>query len=786
MPRKRIPVLTIAATFGLLAAMWAELAWPEHAALVMGRRAAGLALVLFWPAALVMWRRVRCASAFQFFWIAAAINIIGESILLSAATAAGLEWTEWGFAVVLSLLTIACLATHVLMPATAPSPLAQGESPLDSLRPLGAAALLLIGFIYAVCSFFGPRDLVHFNEARYWPIETQSVLEAPEPAAPEARPRLAPGPEWRRLADGIYRIDTDRATATIRNANTKPIRAGIALFVEAHREGRIDLLVDGKVIASEYAHPRFDATQHPRNYPPPNITLAREVELAPGDHALELRIDTAHAEAGTGYLIVLDLSFKSSLISRKLSFDRRYLIANIGDTRENIELARSLFRYPFPRETSYAGEIFDGGGYAISNLPFPYYPYAFAMLAGGDDVMSLGWLHVALLLGLWAVMRRIIFGRIRKRALLTASVEVLCFLSVLAYAALMRFMIESIYVHTTLTLVFLVALWALLAGHTRLFLVYAAFTVLTKGGLPLIVCLLAIAFVLAARPRREVLRTAGQAAAVVAGFAALLLIFGWATGSLDAWREDLAGDDYAGRFVHLTLALTGDAAARDTLALAAWSLTKHVLAAGGAFVVFCLFRPDRRSLLLAAIGLLFHALVCVSDPGWESWGHAVHPLNYFTPAAPLLCMAGLRRLVQLRRQRWLRLLAVILILPAAAGVGYCQVRAMGYRLPASMEPSWRSMHAACVNDYLLRRAQTRIEANDYAGAAHDATIVLDKVSRHAADYRLTYQKGKAHFLLFQCALAGDDLPAARSHLDAMRDTSPRFADVYRRFAPMLR
>ena len=480
-------------------------------------------------------------------------------------------------------------------------------------------------------------------------------------------------------------------------------------------------------------------------------------------------------------MLLLDLSFRNSVTSRHFGFAKRGLIANVGDTRENVELARSLFRYPYPRETSYAGEIFDGGGYAISNLPFPYYPYALALLACGDDVMSLGWLHLVLLLGIWSVMRQVIFGRIRKRATLTGSVDAICLLSVLAYAALMRFMIESIYVHTTLTLVFLVAVWALLAGHDRLFLVYSAFAVLTKGGLPLVAVLLGVAFASGARPRREVLRVGAWTAAVTVALAACLLVFGAATGSLIAWAEDLAGDDYAGRFVKLGRAVAGDQAALRTLGVAAWELSKHVLAAGGAFALFCVFMPDRQGLVLVCIGLLFHVLVCAADPGWQCWGSPVHHLNYFTPAAPLLGTAGLRRLVQLRHKRWLPLIVLGLIFPAMFGVGYCQLRATTYRLPESMAPAWRAMHASAVNDYMLRRAEERIGEENFAGAAHDAEVALEKCAQNIADHRLVYQKGKAHFLLFQRAHARGDAAAARLHLEAMRDASPRFRDVYERF-----
>lgn len=355
-----------------------------------------------------------------------------------------------------------------------------------------------------------------------------------------------------------------------------------------------------------------------------------------------------------------------------------------------------------------------------------------------------------------------------------------CLLSVLGFASLMRFMVESLYVHTTLTLVFVVATYHLLRGNRGTFLAYSAFCVLTKGGLVLVAFLLGIGLILGVRKRSEIARSAAMAATVAVVLGVAVLAFGWATGSLEPWREDLFGDDYVDRFGLLGKALSGDWASAGVVGRAGWELTKHVLASGGLVAVVCLLGADRVSKLLVAMAALFHGLICASDPAFESWGYRVLPLNYFTPAAPLLVVAGIRSLWQLRSRQWSRWVAVGLLPPVIAGVMWCHCRSRAYRLSPRMAGAWKAMHAACVSDSLLRRAESMFGGGDPQAPESDAERVLWLCSRHKMDHRLTYQKGKAHYVLARCAMREGDAAEARAQLKAMLDTSPRFAEVYRR------
>lgn len=771
-PQQRPAAFALAGTGALLVLLWLGVIWGDAPALCSARRAAGLVLVFFWPAALVLWGRVRGDSPFRFFWLAVACNIIGQCAVLAAVTACGGRWSERGFAAAQTLIAAAAAFAFVARPGRQDMGAWWSSVKEQSGRLFGGVFFIVL----VVHLTFKPRG---FDEDRYWPLETERPLREAEQTASREDVQIRHGEGWREVGPSAYAIGSRSAKAAIESRVPSEVPVHVVLLVEAHREGRVDLLIDGRVVASEYAHPRFDPGKHPRNYPPPNFVLACKTALTPGEHELELRIDDSHAERGDGRLIVTDLTSIRSGKGRRAAFEGRYLMANVGDTRENLELARSLLRYPFPVETSYAGEIFDGGGYAISNLPFPYYPYALALLACGNEVMSLGWLHVALLIGIWWLVRLCALSGLGERGVMGNGGEALCVVTVLSYALLMRFMVESLYVHTVLTLVFLVAVQCLPRGRWGLFLTFGAFVVLTKGGLVLMALLLVAAAVVRARPARDLVRIVPLFAGECALLAGAVLAFGWATGSLDAWQEDLFGDDYVERFSYLAQAIRGDVAAWRVLAASSWELTKHVLAAGGVLVAFFLLRPDRQGLLMVGVGGLFHLLVCASDPEWQSWGHKVHPLNYFTPAAALLAAAGLRSLTGIADRKWAKWAGLAMLAPVAAGMFYCHGRAQTYRLSPAMEPAWGSMHAACVNDYLLRRAAQRLGSGDHAGVAHDAGVVLWECDRHAADHRLTYQKAKAHYLAAHCASARGDADAVRMHLDAMRSAGPRFEAAYR-------
>lgn len=780
MPTQRRTILAALVTACLIAMLWLGIARPDCRALAACRAVAGLVLVFLWPAALLLRTRLRPESlrfdsTFHFLTSAVAWNVVGQSAILVAATALGFTWHDRGFALVQSALAVVCTAVFIVSGVSGG---VSGDTILNSWRikygvpryMLGAIAIL--GYVLLT---FEPRQ---FSEDRYWPLETEAAIRGLGPAAPV---RVVPGQAWRRVADRTYRIDAARAEATLESLGAAATHVNVALLVEAHRDGQLELRLDGRAIASAYAHPRFRPEVHTRNYPPPNLLLSARARIGPGKHRLSLSLDDTYAEAKAGHLIVTDLTGLDAAQARGV-FDRRYLIANVGDTRENLELARSLFRYPYPRETSYAGEIFDGGGYAISNLPFPYYPYALALLACGNSVGSLGWLHIALLVGLWATMRRLALGRAAPRpGLATWSAEALCLLSVLAYASLMRFMIESVYVHTTLTLTFLIACEHLLGGRRGTFLAYAAFAVLTKGGLVLVAMLLGLTLVIRPMPWRDALRTGVWTVIVCQILGVALMVFGWATESLPAWRSDFFGDDYTQRFWDLGQVLAGRGESLATLARAGWELSKHVLAAGGFLAALCFLGVDRGGGLLAAVALSFHALVCMSDPpDFESWSHTVHPLNYFAPAAPLLAVAGLRAMEGLVRTRWPRWTAALLVLAGALGVCWCLHRGRTYGLSDSQGPSWRAMHASCVNDYLMRRAQTRLfDLNDSAAAVDDARKVLRSCKANGRDHRLIHQKAKAHYALAVCAIKQRRYREARGHLQDMVDTWPESIAVYR-------
>ncbi len=748
------------ASLALLGLLWAGVLWPEAAILSAGRCAAALVLVFWWPAALLARSRAwpgagTRQSGLHYASAVVLLNTVAQSLVLAFATLFGHVWSDLSFAAAQTAITLACTTASLAAPRM--GPLWDPESRRRLRRGMAglcAAAAAVAGYVFVT---FQPRG---FDEDRWWPLEVQTQFDALEPAAGLA---LEPGPQWRVMDERVYRIDADAASANLVYRGA-PGSQQLALLVEAHREGDIEIVVDSQTVAKAYAHPRFDPSEHTRNYPPPNFLLAPKVTLKPGTHRFELRLDDTHAARRGGYLVVTDLTGLAPAEAIRV-FKRRNLIANVGDTRSNLDLARSLMRRPYPWECSYSSEEFDGGGYVFSNLPFPYYPFALALLACRDTVMGIGWLHVAMLVGLWAIVRGLWLG-IDEAPLSFVGIrwagEAVCLLSVLSYATLMRFMIESVFIHTVLTFVFLMCVYHLLKGNTALCVAYGVLAALTKGGVVLLGVVFVVALVVRPLPRRRVLRTGLICAGVSALFGVAIYALGSVSGALPAWEANMLGNDYAGRFSLLAQAWQGSSRAWATLARAGWELTDRVLAAGGFVALLCLIRPDRASALLCITALAFHVVVCISDPGIKVQAHPLHPLNYFTPTSLLLVAAGLRSLGRLTPGRWRQVLGVGLVGVSLFGLARCQARSAAYRLSPLMAPQWDAMHVCCVNDYLLRRAETRLRAGRDAGAAHDLQWVLAGCSRHMKDAHARYQRDRAIELLRRCRPAEDGGAASRA------------------------
>ena len=649
--------------------------------------------------------RVRCfdlAAASFGLGLLASVALTVAAKALTPRLTPGLYWA----------LTLGCTSAGLLL-------VGKRVAATRALKPAASTAVwsaaggaVLLGCTLSTGSF----RLV--DEDRYWPIDLYPQVASMDFTAALDRVRIrfqdASGPH----DAGSWHLTSQGASLLLQNDRAHPVTGALRLLVEVHGEAKLELAAPGQPPHTLYAHPRFQLKRHPRNYPPPNFLVETRVRAAPGTSTVKLTLQPWPRADHPVHATIVDVTTTSREVFWA-RFRSRYLLANTGDTREQISLARSLLHEPFPRSYSFNGSVFDAGGYTISNLPLPYYLYSFALVLLGDGTASLHLLYLAALVALYLTLCTLVRTRLRDNR---GRAQLVAFFPVLAYATLMRFMVESLYVHTLLTLFVLLALHFLRQRHARLWGLFAVCVLLTKGGGVALVLLVALRACF--RPTRGLrlgatAYAAGLAAAVAAG---LLLLAGALTGSLDQWLELAVGKDYAGRFGMLGAIARGDTAALSGLFHAGWDLTARVLLASCLLPVVLrlpgkppgadrgIARPrhaaartprrDREALWLFASGLAFHLVVCSSDLVWGRLHSYVHPLNYFTPAAVLWAAAGGQSLLRRPGTRWVVAACAL----GLACVAACRVYVAGYAEhlvgPGAAQHEDFSL---AVNDYLIRR-----------------------------------------------------------------------------------
>lgn len=546
----------------------------------------------------------------------------------------------------------------------------------------------------------------------YWPLETErALLRLSRVSHPADRQCPAAFPEpWVQLGPRHYEARQWPATMAVTNPGPAPQPYALKLLVEAHAEGTLTLRHGAVTVASVYLPPRFSRPVHPRNYPPPNAIVQATIDLTPGENPIVLAFRREDAATGPARLVVTHLTGLAPAAARRL-FRRYYVVAPVGDVQSNLSLSRNLNDRIWLFTHSYNGSRFDAGGHTISNLPFPYYVDNLALLLMGDSPTSIDVLHLGLLGSFVPILVALAGAWVGPRRVHTTW---LAFASMLCYGMAMRLHIESLYVHTILTYVFLLCVYHFLRGERGWFTVEALFVLTSKGGAVLLALLIGWAFVLLVKDRK---RTLVDGAIVLGMGAAGLLAFGVGQRvrpELSVWQAEAKSDEYAGRFKTLQ-SLTQDAWARSRpLRVAGAKLTVLVLLVSCLLPAWLCRSRDGQAWLLAAVAGSFHLIVCLADPSVVSLAAVQHPLNYFVPAAPLLAAAGLRGLhLSGRRPGWIQ--GVLCALCLIGTIHMARIHHQPWRVPKH-----EAMHATALGDFLVRRAIVRVRQGDYALAFRDA------------------------------------------------------------------
>ena len=705
-------------------AVWALAAWfhgalPDIPALVLAsdsaKACAGIVLLLLVPGAqfahLVL--RGKACSVSRFFLLA-----IGLNVLIWIGVLTGLHAfvdTVRPYMIVAVIGVVAVIGSMLLRQRW-------GRGAL--VRPMPAAGLCVYvvgaGLLMVAIPLGGGPFMAEAEQ--YWPLTILGDFEGAEwPAEPDRAVSTRYGQGAIRMGARLFRMNAGDTGIALHNAGSTDTTFHLALCFALSDEGHVAIEHAGRLLFDTYAPPPFDPAIHQRNYPPPRFFVSRTLRLRPGENRLRIRY-TPSAHAGPSPLMaVLDLSQLARAAAEAL-FRSHYVIDNIGDTQENYVLGASLVRYPFPRTSSYNGSHFDGGGYTVSNLPFPYYPYAFSILLLGERMSSLHVLYLVEIALLFCLSASLATGGAKRQ---TKGIILACLGCVMTYAVLMRFMRESVYIHTILTLVVLAVLKALSERDRVTFLIFGTFCVFVKGGLPILAFAICAAMWVFPKQRKTVISQTLMLAGICALVTLGLLWFGSRAGVIGQWQREFAEEDYMERFAILLSVARGEVQALPLLIESAARLTGIVLACSGGMLalVFVRRRPVPWLLTLTAFGI--HGLTSVSDPLFPDLEHIWHPLNYFTPAAPLIAAAGLRALGELRprRRRWAAYLAAAACFSC---IPVCRAVARTYedQYEKVIVPGLSVIHRGAAVDFLLRRARSEAQRSEWRLMSADAEAAL--------------------------------------------------------------
>jgi len=616
---------------------------------------------------------------------------LGRALALSLAwqVLAGTLLKLFGFVLAPLSLGILSLAPGVLL-----------LLPVRRFPPLTADGLLLPWMLGMSCLVGGALATWHpflvgeqiLRSHEYGAIVARA--EAARLAAPMPEIEIEPVAGWTSAAGGQLRPNGSRALLELRLKQAVPCRFPLLFFLAGTEEAGVEMVLNGKKSVFAHLPPPYDPGSHPRNFPAGEEALLFEAELLPGENLLEFNFRTP---AGSPFVSPprLTLSSASTLTGRALSREILgfRLLADLGDLREQIFLTRSLLTHPLPRAASYDGTFFDGGGFTLEHLPFPFLPRAayLGLWDGGFAVFQLfTWGILALILLGFLHLAELSPGRGRFLAALLGAA--------LLYLALnlVRYRLDTPYVGLWLAVPSLFLFSSLRREDLAFSLLWGLVLLLTKGGVVFLFLEMAV-FQVVFRRGRFVLRLLLLLALAggVSLFAVLLPVR--LTASKAAWTEMTRGN-YLQRFSGLWALFRGDEL-RGNLQLQAFLRYVSLLALGSAGTCFlwpwARGKTSRALILLSLGGAL---LVGFSRPSLLAPGYVGFRMSYLSPVLFFIPVPALRLLS--RPRRWCAAAAV------ALGILLClsPVRAAAERYEQAMNRGFaRAMSRISLADFFLRR-----------------------------------------------------------------------------------
>ncbi|HPQ66812.1 MAG TPA: hypothetical protein PLI51_08810 [bacterium] len=615
------------------------------------------------------------AAGFSWIWLAAA----GTGLKLIGLPPGKLGW-------------IALVMAPTLLPGRTRT--GSGRFLGKSLGPLAAGAGVLLASAVLTWKPF------LIGENALWPNEFRTALNdaAKTRSGSDCPPPLiVPGEGWRDAGKPFLAPAGHLASLRVENRGDRTCRSVIFFFFSAQEEMLLEISVNGRESYFRYFPPPYSQGTEPRNFPPGKAAVLARPRFLPGENQILFSF-----RDGRGRLFPrpprVEVLNASDLPGTELArvFASRWLFADTGDIREQLDLARSLRTSPLPRTSSYNGSLFDGGGVTVEHLPFPFLQKAVVLDLWVDGIRSfqlLSWGFSTLILAGWLALAAAGGGRGRDY-LVAAAGGLFLYLSL----HFIRYRIDTPYVGLGLGAALIWVAAGLAKRDYPAAFAWAAAAVLTKGGIAFL-ALVFLAWAVVYR-RRETGRVGAWLLVTALVLTGAVMV---PSALLIPSRElnSLLGGSYWDRFGTWSAVLGGDGTIAAIQKEAALFYLLTLSAASGYAWIFWFCSRGRRARAAALFALAGAGLIVVSRPSLVSPGFAGFRLSYLAPALyfiPIPVLIILRR-AKAKTAGLLAALVGVLILvsPRLGGRGLDR-----YRLAMAGGIN-RDLHQAAVIDYLLRR-----------------------------------------------------------------------------------
>ena len=556
-----------------------------------------------------------------------------------------------------------------------------------------------------------------------------------------------------------------------------PREATVTFLIKGGNDSVLTLSANGQAIFRTYMQPPLESEDLIRNYPPAIKIVSEKVILVPGENRIRFSMtDMPYRVPGRAELLVYNFSHLEGHEMRTL-VRRLFYVTDIGDSNEQLELARSLKKYLYHHVNSFAGGFYDGGGYTITHLPLASFYSLFSLVLLGDELSSIRYLFLGTLCLLYLVQFHLLRRGGKSPSWMAATISLL---GILIYVLLIFPMHEEISIRTIYVILLLLSIHFLNQKIYPAVAVSMLLLLLTKLGWISLPCIV-IAYLFV--HRKSTINFLRKSIYAVLLFFAILLILGVvlkAAGLWEMWGQILLTDSYFKKYSILmslfgidrefVFNLFGNSPYRALFqGILIYSLLISAASFGLAFLGF--FRNNREGLIYSLTGLFLFFLLAISDPTISYQPYAfVHRLSRSVGVYNLFLIGGGIFLIsQLSSRTWI---TKVLTLAVLAVIGYWGTTVHSSHVFAVFSdygPAHAHDRRKAIVNVLMRRLNREIGAQ---GDFREIKILSKK------GLLVDPEHGPFWYALGKCSMNNGEYEKALEQFTKATESMPEFYSLY--------